>query len=129
AERENSMLVQYQSFALWMRVEDLFGFQRQRKPGHHVGNDSGTCSIDFLAEPHAVRPVAQSENRVGVCMIDEFVRDESVQQRLDRRVRRGAVEQIATLDRNHLLIAERFATGELQQRGKTTRRTTQRLER
>ncbi len=112
-----------------MGVEDLFGLQRERETRHHVRHDCGARSIYFPAERHAVRPVAQSENRIGMRMVDEFVRDERVQQSLDRWIGCGTVEQVAALDCNHLLITEGLETGEFQQRGEPHGRQTRRLDR
>jgi len=108
AEREDPVLMQNQSFALRMGVENLFGFSGQREAWHHVGYDGGARSIDLPAKRHAVRPVAQRENGIGMRMVDEFVGDERMQQGFDRRIGCGAVEQVGPLNRNHLIVVQGF---------------------
>ena len=62
-------------------------------------------------------------------VVDEFVRDESVQQRLDRRVRRHRIDQIGALQLHHLLVGQFFAGAELYQRREPHRRQARGLDR
>ena len=39
-------------------------------------------------------------------VVDEFVRQEGVQQRLDRRVGRVGIEQVRALQRDHVLVGQ-----------------------
>ena len=49
-------------------------------------------------------------------VIDELVRQERVQQRLDGRVRRGRIDQVGPLQRHHVFVSERLQLPRLQQR-------------
>ena len=86
-------------------------------------------SIEVGADRFAVRLVDQAQHRVGVRVVDEFVRQEGVQQRLDRRVRRRGIEQVRALDAHHVLVAERGARAQLAQAIEPHRRQARRLDR
>ena len=55
-------------------------------------------------------------------MVDEFMRQEGVQQRLDRGIGRLAVQEIAALDVDHVLVAERLQADQFLERRETNRR-------
>jgi len=55
-------------------------------------------------------------------MIDEFVRDEGVQQRLHARIGRRRIDQIGALQPHHVLVGQRFARAQFQQRRQPHRR-------
>ena len=62
-------------------------------------------------------------------VVDEFVRQEGVQQGLDRRVRRRGLEQVLALDAHHVLVGERGARAQLAQTVEAHRRQPRRLDR
>ena len=49
-------------------------------------------------------------------VVDEFVRQEGVQQRLDRRVGRSRIEQIDALESDHVLVGSVVERAQLAQR-------------
>ena len=49
-------------------------------------------------------------------VVDEFVRQENMQQRLDRRCRRHRIEQVGALDLHHVLVGDHGAGEQLAQR-------------
>ncbi len=62
-------------------------------------------------------------------VVDEFVRQEGVQQRLDRRVGRLAVQKVAALDIDHVLVGERLQAEQAAERGEAHRGQAGRLDR
>jgi hypothetical protein len=62
-------------------------------------------------------------------VVDEFVRDERVQQGLDRRVRSRRLDQIGALQPHHFLVGKRFSCTKFQQRCKPHRWQTRGLDR
>ena len=77
----------------------------EREARHDVGHDAHAAAVDLGAERRAVRLVDQAQHRVGVGVVDEVVRQEGVQQRLDRRVRRHRIDQVGALHAHHVLVA------------------------
>ena len=61
-------------------------------------------------------------------VVDEFVRQEGVQQRLDRRVGRGGIDQVGALQRHHVLVGEAVQLARLEQRAQLHRRQALRLD-
>ena len=49
-------------------------------------------------------------------VVDEFVRQEGVQQRFHRRVRRGGVDEVGALQGDHVLVGKFFQLARLEQR-------------
>ncbi len=62
---------------------------REVEAGHHVRNDDHEVAVDLADSRLAVGRVGDREQRVGVGVVDVFVGEQRVQDRLDRR-RRGA---------------------------------------
>ena len=115
AEGEDAVLVQDQPFHAGLRVVHVGRRLGEREARHDVGHGAGAAAIDLRADGFAVRLVDQAQNRAGVGVVDEFVRQEGVQQDLDRRVRRRRIEQVLALDAHHLLVGERVAGAQLAQ--------------
>ncbi len=61
-------------------------------------------------------------------MVDEFMRQEGVQQRLDRRVGRGGIEQVQPLHIDHGLVGQRLERAKLPKRLKLHRGQAPRLD-
>ncbi len=61
-------------------------------------------------------------------VVDEGMRQERVQQRLDRRIGRGRIDQVGALQRHHVLVAEAVQLARLQQRRELHRRQARRLD-
>ncbi len=55
-------------------------------------------------------------------VVDELVRQEGVQQRLDRRVRRRRIDQVGALHAHHVFVGQRVARAQLAQRLEPHRR-------
>ena len=107
AEREDAVLVQDQSLHI-RRVGMDFGCRlRQRETRHDVGYITHALAIDIAADILAIRLVRQAEHRRGMGVVDKFMRQEGMQQGFYRRIRRCGIQQIATLEIYHVLIAER----------------------
>ena len=48
-------------------------------------------------------------------VVDEFVRQEGMQQRLDRRVGRGWIDEVGALQRDHILVGQLRQLARLEQ--------------
>ena len=83
---------------------------------HDVGDQPHRPAIDFAANLLTVRLVGQREHCIRMGVIDEFVRQEGVQQGFDRGVGRLRFEKIAALVVDHLLVAQPVEGGEAAQR-------------
>ena len=59
------------------------------EPRHHVRDHDDRLAVDLAHARFAVRGVGDREHRVGVGVVDEPVRQERVQDRLDRGRRRA----------------------------------------
>ena len=69
--------------------------------------------IDLARERLAIRLIDKRQHRGGMGVVDEFVRQEGVQQRLDRRVGRASIEQVQALHVDHGLVGERIERASL----------------
>ena len=94
----------------------------EREARHDIGHDGGAVAIDLGGARGAVGLVGQRQHRPGVGVVDEFVRQEGVKQRLDRRVGRRAVEQAPALGVDHVLVGQRLERGEGAHGGEPHRR-------
>ena len=65
---------------------------RQREAWHHIGDDE-RFREQLADQVLAVRLVGEADDGVGVGVIDVFVGEIGMQDRLDRRRRRGGIEQ------------------------------------
>ncbi len=74
---------------LFVNFCNIFG---QRKARNGVRHISQALAIDFARLAFAVGLVGERESRGGVGVIDEFLRQECVQQRLDRRIGRKRIQ-------------------------------------
>ena len=128
AEGEDAVLVQDQSFDAGRFVEHIGGRLRERKARHDVGHDARARVIDLGADRFAVRLIDQAQDRGRMGVVDEFVRQEGVQQRLDRRIGRRRIEQVLALDAHHVFVAEFFARAQLAQAVEPHRRQPGRLD-
>ena len=115
AKAEDAVLVQDQALDCGLGVVNFRGGLGEKESRHHVGNDAHTPVVEFRADRLAVRLIGDAQDRTGVGVIDEFVREECVQQRLDRGVGRCWLEQALPLDAYHLFVAQRCACAQLAQ--------------
>ena len=114
-EGEDPVLVQDQALNRRLGVVNFRGGLGEKKSRHDVGNDARTPVVEFRADRLAVRLIGDAQDRTGMGVIDEFVREECVQQRLDRGVGRCWLEQALPLDAYHLFVAQRCACAQLAQ--------------
>ena len=104
AEGEDAVLVQDQAFDVRVLLVDFGRGLGEAEARRDVGHDTHAPVIDFAGERLAVGLIDKAQHRGGMGMVDEFVRQEGVQQRLDRRVRRSGIEQIEALHIDHRLV-------------------------
>ena len=116
-ESEGAVLEQDHAGARRRRGEHLLAGLRQREARHHVGHDE-RVGEQFADDVLAVRLVGERDDGVGVGVVDVFERQARVQDRLDRRRRRGGVDQQPALLAHHVLVAEGFEPGQRLQRFK-----------
>jgi hypothetical protein len=86
AEGEDAMLVEDQAFDRRVGIEDIGRRFRQLEARHDVGHETHLAAEDLLAQRFAVVLVDDGQNGGRVCVVDKFMRQEGVQQRLDRRI-------------------------------------------
>ena len=113
AEGEDAVLVQDQPLDVGLRLEHTRRFLGEAETRRDVSNDSHAPVIDLARQGLTVRLVDQRQHGSGVGVIDEFMRQEGVQQRLDRGVGRGGVEQVQPLHIDHRLVGQRIECAEL----------------
>src|SRR6185437_16125578 len=75
--------------------------------------------VDRAAYLRAVWLVGEGEHRGRMRVVDVFMRQEGVQQRLDRRVGRAGVDEVGALEIHHVLVAQRVARAQAAQRRET----------
>ena len=88
------MLVQDQAFDFGLLFEHFGGGLGEAKARRDVGYDAHPPVIDLARQRLAVRLIDQRQHRGGMGVVDEFMRQESVEQGLDRGVRRGASNRL-----------------------------------
>ena len=88
---------------------------REVEPGHDVGDDDDGVAEHLAYEPFAVGGVRERDDRVGVRVQHRRVRQERMQQRLDRRLRRRRIEPCRRQLANHLRVAESLELEQLAQ--------------
>ena len=116
AEAEDAVLHQDQAFDRWVRVEHLRRGLGEAEARHHVGHIADARAKNLAAQRFAVGLVGERKHRRRMGVIDEFVRNERVQQRLDRRIGRGRIDQIGALQPHHLFVGKIFARTKFYQR-------------
>ena len=123
------MLVEDEAFDLGIALEHLGRDLGEPEARHHVGHEAHALAVDLAAKLGAVVLIDQADHGVGMGVVDELVRQERVQQRLDRRIGRHRIEQVGALDAHHVLVGHLVARQELMQRGEPHRRQAGRLDR
>ena len=106
AEGEDAVLVQDQAFDVGALLEHFRRGLSEAEARRDVANDAHAPVIDFAGKRLAVGLIDDREHRRGMGVVDEFMRQERVQQRLDRGVRRRRIEQVETLHIDHGLVGE-----------------------
>ena len=88
AEGEDAVLVQDQAFGFRVLLEHIRRRLGQTEARRDIGHDPHAPVIDLARERLAVGLIDQAEHRSSMGMVHEFVRQEGMQQRLDRRIGR-----------------------------------------
>ncbi len=96
---------------------DFGGRLGQTETGHDVGHDAQPVAEDLARRFDRIGQVGQDQERRGMGMVHVSVRQEGVQQRLNRRVGGGAVQQVLALDVDHGLVRQCAQIAQRQQRG------------
>ena len=122
AEREDAVLVQDEADRAGRGGEHPRRLLGEAEAGHDVRHDAHAAVVKLGGALGAVGLVDQAQHRGGVGMIDKALRDEGVQQRLDRRIGRHRVEQVRALRLHHLLIRHGVALEQQTQLGEPHRR-------
>ena len=100
----------------------------EAEAGRDVTHDAHAPVIDLAGEHLAVRLIDEAQHRRGMSMVDEFMRQEGVQQRLDRRVGRARIQQVQALHIDHGFVGQLIERAELAQRLELHRGQTLRLD-
>ena len=87
-----------------------------------VGHEPHAAVVDLRHQLFPVRLIDQAQHGGGVRVVDELVRQEGVQQRLDGRVGCRGIEQVDALEVDHVLVGERGQRAQLPQRAELDRR-------
>ncbi|ESX76275.1 hypothetical protein X758_00925 [Mesorhizobium sp. LSHC416B00] len=128
AEGEDAMLVEDQAFDAGVGVVDIGGHLGEVEARLDVGHVPHLVAEHGLDQRLAVRLVDDGEDRGRMRVVDEFMRQEGVQQRLDRWIGGGGVDEVRPLQRHHVLVGEAGQRTRLQQRAELDRRQALRLD-
>ena len=110
------MLQEDEAFDVAVLVEhsgDALGERETRDRVRHIRD---AIAEHFARHRLAVRLIGQREHRRRMRVVDHLVRQEGVQQRFDRGIGRGGIEQIHALEIDHVLV------GQLVERAQTAER-------
>ena len=113
AEGEDAVLVQDQPLDRAVALEGVGRGLGERETRHDVGHVAEPLAVDLFAQLFALRLVGEAKHGGRMGVIHEGVRQKRVQQRLDRRVRRGRVNEVRALHAHHVLVGERVVPTQL----------------
>ena len=128
AEGEDAVLVQDQAFGLRVLLEHGGSRLGEAEARRDVRHDPHAPVVDLARQGLAVRLIDQRQHGGGMGVVDEFVRQEGMQQRLDRGVGRGGIEQVQPLHVDHRLVGQRLERAELLERFELHHRQAPRLD-
>ena len=103
------MLDEDQAFDGWIGFKYLGRSLGQAKTRHQIWHVANARAKNLAAQRLPVGLIGERKHRRRMGVVDEFVRDERVQQRLDRGIRRRGIDQIGALQPHHFLIGKFFA--------------------
>jgi hypothetical protein len=108
-EGEEPVVQEDESLDRRAALEHLGRELRERESRHHVRDDRPRRAERLARERLVLRRrlIRHDERDVGVRVVDELVRQERVQERLDRRIRRAGIEEMRAELVHHLLVGER----------------------
>ena len=122
AEGEDAVLVEDQALDGRVAVENVGGRLGEIEARLDVGHEPHLGAEDLAAQLFAVVLVDDRQDRRRMGVVDEFVRQEGVEKRLDRRVGRAGIDQIGALQRDHVLVGQAFKRPRFQKRCELDRR-------
>ena len=122
ADAEDAVLQQHETFDFAVFVENIGDAFRQGKTRNGVWHVCNTAAEHVARDALAVRLVGQREHRGRMGMIDIFVRQEGVEQRLDGRIGRRGIEQIDALVVHHVFVGEAVERAKAPERRELHRR-------
>ena len=116
AESEDAVLQEDEPLDRGIGLVDLGRLLGEREAGRDVGHEPHAPPIKLDAARFAVGLVGDAQHRGRVRVIDIGVRQEGVQQGLDRRIGRHRIEQIGALHPHHVFVRERIEPPQAAQR-------------
>jgi hypothetical protein len=119
AEGEDAVLQEDQPLDGRIGLVGLGRLPGEGEARHDVGHEPHAPPVDRAAYLRAVWLVGEGEHRGRMRVVDVFMRQEGVQQRLDRRVGRAGVDEVGALEIHHVLVAQAVAPAQPTQRRKT----------
>ncbi len=128
AEREDAMLVEDKSDHRWVLLVNLGRCLGEVETRLDIGHEAKGLAKNRIADRLAVLLIDQRQDSGRMGMVDEFVRQESVQQRLHRGVRRGRIDQVGALQRHHVFVGKALELARLEQGRELYRRQALRLD-
>ena len=106
AHREDAMAEQDEAFDLRLAFDRLAHRLGEGEARHGEGKDDGAAAVEAAAEGLAVRLVGQRQDRVGMGVVDEALRQEGVKEDLHRWVGRRRVEFLPIAGGDHRLVVQ-----------------------
>ena len=110
------MLVEDQPLHLRASLEHRGRRLGEPKARPDIGHEIDALAEHFRHERRAVRLVDEAQHRIRMRVIDEFRRQERMQQHLDRRVRTHRVNEICALDLQQVAVGDGGAGAQRPQR-------------
>ena len=129
APGEEAVEIEHHRRRVRLFVERVRRRLAETEPGHDVRHDHDVVAQRLAHEVVTVLLIGQGEDGVGVGVVDELRRQEGVEQRLDRRVGRRRVEQMAAKLVHHLDVGQRVEVAEPAQVGEVEAGQAGRLDR
>ena len=86
AKGKDAVLEQDQAFDVRMLLPYPRAGLSERESGHDIGHQCDAVPIELSADAVAIRLVGDGQDRVGMSVVNEFVRQKRMQQRLDGRI-------------------------------------------
>ena len=123
-EREDAVVQQHHADSARLRLLGIeLGAQpREIESRHYVRNDRDLGAVNCGYAARAVAGVRDREHRIGMRVIDVFVRQQRVQNRFDGWCRRRGARQVRDKLIHHLRIAQGLELRKPQQMGHAYRR-------
>ena len=101
---EETMFMKDRPDRVRMRVVGIGHRLGQREAGHDPRQVDDSIAVEFPADRLALDSIGDGQNRIGVTVVDETMRQKGVQQRFDRWRRSRRIEHAATHFTNHVFV-------------------------